>query len=96
MLIRPGFVQSGSNMAPLKTMKRTMAAFALALALALAAGLPLAGIGQAQQKQLSIATGGTGGVYYPLGGGWRACCRRTCPACRPPPRSPAARSTTSS
>src|SRR5512141_1657823 len=24
---------------------------------------------QAQQKRISIATGGTGGVYYPLGGG---------------------------
>jgi len=28
------------------------------------------GIVHAQQKQLSIATGGTGGVYYPLGGGF--------------------------
>jgi TRAP transporter TAXI family solute receptor len=34
-------------------------------ALALAA----AGIAAAQQTRLSIATGGTGGVYYPLGGG---------------------------
>ena len=25
---------------------------------------------QASSKQLSIATGGTGGVYYPLGGGF--------------------------
>jgi uncharacterized protein len=64
MLIRPGFVQSGSNMAPLKTMKKTMAA----LALALAGGLALAGIGQAEQKQLSIGTGDPGGVYFPLGG----------------------------
>jgi uncharacterized protein len=36
----------------------------LAGALALAAGAV-----HAQQKRLSIATGGTGGVYYPLGGG---------------------------
>ncbi|MSQ64397.1 MAG: C4-dicarboxylate ABC transporter substrate-binding protein, partial [Betaproteobacteria bacterium] len=35
-----------------------------ALLLALAAG--------AQAQNLSIATGGTGGVYYPLGGGFAA------------------------
>src|SRR5256885_9402214 len=36
----------------------------------LAAALALAGVAQAQEKySLSIATGGTGGVYYPLGGG---------------------------
>jgi len=35
-----------------------------------AAALALAGVAQAQEKySLSIATGGTGGVYYPLGGG---------------------------
>ena len=35
-----------------------------------AAALALAGAAQAQEKySLSIATGGTGGVYYPLGGG---------------------------
>jgi TRAP transporter TAXI family solute receptor len=37
----------------------------LALALSLATALALA----QQQTRLSIATGGTGGVYYPLGGG---------------------------
>jgi uncharacterized protein len=39
--------------------------------LLLAAALFTAGRGDAQQKsvRLSIATGGTGGVYYPLGGG---------------------------
>jgi uncharacterized protein len=36
--------------------------------LALAAGALLALPAQAQQKRLSIATGGTGGVYYPMGG----------------------------
>ena len=36
----------------------------------LAAALALAAVAQAQEKySLSIATGGTGGVYYPLGGG---------------------------
>src|SRR5438552_15984985 len=51
-------------MAPTKTMKKTAAA----LALALSAGLALAGIVQAEQKQLSIGTGDPGGVYFPLGG----------------------------
>lgn len=41
---------------------RTVAAFGLGLVLA-------AGAAVAQNKQLTIATGGTGGVYYPLGGG---------------------------
>src|SRR6516225_6380272 len=36
----------------------------IALGLALAAGAALA-----QQKTIAIGTGGTGGVYYPLGGG---------------------------
>src|ERR1700752_3604430 len=38
------------------------------LAVALSAGLTLGGIAHAQQKTMSIGTGGTGGVYYPLGG----------------------------
>jgi TRAP transporter TAXI family solute receptor len=38
------------------------------LALTLSAGLALAGTVHAQQKTMSIGTGGTGGVYYPLGG----------------------------
>jgi uncharacterized protein len=51
-------------MAAMKTMKKTV----VALALALLAGLSLAGIVQAEQKQLSIGTGDPGGVYFPLGG----------------------------
>ncbi len=40
------------------------------LVVAMAAGAGLAATAVAQEKlQLSIATGGTGGVYYPLGGG---------------------------
>src|SRR5882762_9093448 len=38
------------------------------LAIAVAASL-VAGATHAQQKTLAIGTGGTGGVYYPLGGG---------------------------
>src|SRR5476651_1261633 len=45
-------------------MKKTAAA----LAVTFSAGLALAGIVHAQQKTMSIGTGGTGGVYYPLGG----------------------------
>src|SRR5689334_20592031 len=51
-------------MAPMKTMKKT----AVALALMLVTGLALAGIVEAEQKQLSIGTGDPGGVYFPLGG----------------------------
>jgi TRAP transporter TAXI family solute receptor len=43
-------------------MKKALAAVALAL-------LSSAAPARAQQTRLSIATGGTGGVYYPLGGG---------------------------
>src|SRR5258707_12649260 len=45
-------------------MKKTAAV----LAVAFSAGLAFAGIVHAQQKTMSIGTGGTGGVYYPLGG----------------------------
>jgi uncharacterized protein len=38
------------------------------LAITLSAGLTLAGVVHAQQKTMAIGTGGTGGVYYPLGG----------------------------
>ncbi|MBC7584180.1 TAXI family TRAP transporter solute-binding subunit [Tardiphaga sp. vice352] len=39
-----------------------------AIALTVAAGLLIAGGATAQQKTMAIGTGGTGGVYYPLGG----------------------------
>src|ERR1700704_3582029 len=45
-------------------MKRTKVAAALAFALSIGLGLSA----YAQQKTMSIGTGGTGGVYYPLGG----------------------------
>ncbi len=45
-------------------MKKTAAI----LAMTICAGLALAGAAHAQQKTMSIGTGGTGGVYYPLGG----------------------------
>src|SRR5260370_25763914 len=47
--------------------RRTTGRF-VACTIALAAVL-LAGAALAQQKTIAIATGGTGGVYYPLGGG---------------------------
>src|SRR3979490_3136680 len=43
-------------------------AFGATLAIAIAASL-VAGATHAQQKTIAIGTGGTGGVYYPLGGG---------------------------
>jgi len=46
---------------------RTLLAVAVAAAAAAAVGATTA---DAQNKQLDIATGGTGGVYYPLGGGF--------------------------
>jgi hypothetical protein len=49
------------------------------------AGL-IAGVALAQQKTISIGTGGTGGVYYPLGGASPIRSRNTCRACRRPPR----------
>jgi TRAP transporter TAXI family solute receptor len=47
----------------LKGLKKTTAVLAITLAAAAAAGIV-----HAQQKTMSIGTGGTGGVYYPLGG----------------------------
>jgi TRAP transporter TAXI family solute receptor len=41
---------------------------AMALAIALAGGLAASTAADAQQKTIAIGTGGTGGVYYPLGG----------------------------
>ena len=48
---------------------------------ALAASLAIGAAGGAAQpaKQLSIATGGTGGVYYPLGGGFASILAREMP-----------------
>ena len=48
----------------MKKMKKTVAI----LAMTISAGLAFAGVAHAQQKAMSIGTGGTGGVYYPLGG----------------------------
>lgn len=48
---------------PTKIMKSVAA-----VAVAAAVGLAFAGIVHAQQKTMAIGTGGTGGVYYPLGG----------------------------
>jgi uncharacterized protein len=48
--------------------------------LAVAAGLALlAGAALAQQKTIAIGTGGTGGVYYPLGGGLANLLSKTVP-----------------
>src|SRR3979411_3557517 len=39
----------------------------------------VAGVAVAQQKAISIATGGTGGVYYPIGGGLANLLRKEIP-----------------
>jgi hypothetical protein len=49
---------------PKRTNLRSLVTGALALGMALLAGAAIA-----QQKTIAIGTGGTGGVYYPLGGG---------------------------
>src|SRR3954463_5760386 len=41
----------------------------LRMVVAIASAVLVAGIVHAQQKTIAIGTGGTGGVYYPLGGG---------------------------
>ena len=54
-----------------------MARFVALAALVLAAAAPAHG--QPQTRRLSIATGGTGGVYYPLGGGLASMLTRALP-----------------
>ena len=49
--------------------------------LAAVSALTLGGVAQAQN--ISIGTGGTGGVYYPLGGGLLQLCPSTFLVCRP-------------
>src|SRR5437667_12376783 len=51
----------------MRMLQRTICGVAVG-ALAVGAAM-LAGAALAQQKTLAIGTGGTGGVYYPLGGG---------------------------
>lgn len=52
---------------------------ALAIAALALAGVFAAGAVVAQQRAISIATGGTGGVYYPLGGGLANVLSKTLP-----------------
>jgi uncharacterized protein len=66
-------------MAPVKTMKKR----ATALALTLLAGLAMAGIVQAEQRQLSIGTGDPGGVYFPLGGAVASVLAKALPGLHP-------------
>lgn len=49
------------------------------LACAAAAALLAAGVAVAQQKTIAIGTGGTGGVYYPMGGGIAAVLSKSLP-----------------
>jgi uncharacterized protein len=57
--------------------------------LTLVAAISIADLAFAQTKiRLSVATGGTGGVYYPVGGGMAALISRNIPALRRRLRSP--------
>lgn len=69
---------------------RTLAGLVAGAFLTVAAATPAL----AQNKQLTIATGGTGGIYYPLAGGFGTIIGRRSRAIRPQPKSRAARSTT--
>src|SRR5262245_20202495 len=51
-----------SSTAGVSSMRRSVAIAAIGLAFALA-------VGAQQPTRISITTGGTGGVYYPMGGG---------------------------
>ena len=46
------------------------------------AAVALAGTAVAQNMNIAIATGGTGGVYYPLGGGMANVLSKYVQACR--------------
>src|SRR5438876_10259045 len=59
--------QGGRDMSQ-RTVHGVVSRGVVTCAVALGAAL-LAGAALAQQKTIAIATGGTGGVYYPLGGG---------------------------
>ena len=56
----------------------------------------VAGVAIAQIKAISIATGGTGGVYYPLGGGLANVLSKEIPGLQATAEVTAARSTISS
>jgi TRAP transporter TAXI family solute receptor len=51
----------------------------LRMVVAIASAVLVAGIAGAQQKTIAIGTGGTGGVYYPLGGGLANVLSKTLP-----------------
>ena len=65
-------------------------------ALMAGSGLFAGGALEQQQTTIAIATGGTGGVYYPLGGGMANVLTKNVPGTPRPRASPAARSTISS
>ena len=62
-------------------------------ALVAGAALVVGGALAQQQTTIAIATGGTGGVYSPLGGGMANVLTKYVPVTPPPPASLAARST---
>jgi TRAP-type uncharacterized transport system substrate-binding protein len=65
------------------TMKRFVSAL---VALVAAFGLATAGAQDKKTTRISVSTGGTGGVYYPLGGGLAAMISKYVPAWTRPRR----------
>ena len=64
---------SGSKPTGVDRLSRSLSIFSFRIFLMLVAAIPSADLGFAQTKtRPSIATGGTGGVYYPLGGAMAA------------------------
>ena len=63
---------SGSKPTGADRLSRSLSIFSFRLFLMLVAAIPVADLAFAQTTRLSIATGGTGGVYYPLGGAMAA------------------------
>src|SRR5262249_19609591 len=71
--LEPRSNDSGDRPMTLSSLSRLLGAFAAAAAVASAA----------QAQNISIATGGTGGVYYPMGGGIAAVLSKHVPGMQP-------------
>jgi TRAP-type uncharacterized transport system substrate-binding protein len=71
---------SGSKPTGAERLSCSLSICSFRIFLMLLAAIPIADLAFAQTKtRLSIATGGTGGVYYPLGGGMAALISRNIP-----------------
>src|SRR5690606_32663645 len=70
MAVETAVARAGASNRPITRVEENKMKRALSIALgAVATVAVIFGVAQAQQKTISIGTGGTGGVYYPMGGG---------------------------